>query len=134
MINQTVAKKMLQSLGMLCVVASDGREAVEAVRAAAVAPGGQYDVILMDMTMPQMGGVEATKVSTSLNSSKLEVFICGCILPKWRSIGTLCLKFARLTREGQSAAGMLQFGCDKLPIYPAKITNEEFAVTAIPEG
>ncbi len=61
LINQTVAKKMLGQMGMLCTVASNGAEAVDALRAAAAA-GQQFEVVLMDMAMPVMGGVDATKV------------------------------------------------------------------------
>jgi hypothetical protein len=60
LINQTVAKKMLTSLGLRCEVAANGQEAVQ--RVAAGAPDGrQFDVVLMDMSMPLMGGVEATQ-------------------------------------------------------------------------
>ena len=58
LINQTVAKKMLTQLGMVAVVAANGAEAVDAV----TSPGSHFDVVLMDMAMPVMGGVSATKV------------------------------------------------------------------------
>ena len=61
LINQTVAKKMLGQMGMQCTVASNGAEAVDALRAAGAA-GQQFEVVLMDMAMPVMGGVDATKV------------------------------------------------------------------------
>ena len=65
LINQTVAKKMLTSLGLQCEVAANGQEAVQ--RVAAGAPDGrQFDVVLMDMSMPLMGGVEATQVRAAL--------------------------------------------------------------------
>lgn len=57
LINQTVAKKMLSQMGMVAVVAANGAEAVDAV----TAPGAHFDVVLMDMAMPVMGGVSATK-------------------------------------------------------------------------
>lgn len=59
LINQTVAKKMLSQMGMVAVVAANGAEAVDAV----TAPGAHFDVVLMDMAMPVMGGVSATKVA-----------------------------------------------------------------------
>ena len=61
LINQTVAKKMLGQMGMQCTVASNGAEAVDALRAAGAARQ-QFEVVLMDMAMPVMGGVDATKV------------------------------------------------------------------------
>ncbi len=66
LINQTVAKKVLMSLGMVCEVASDGQEAVEAIKTAAQGPR-MFDLVLMDMAMPVMGGVTATEVGVPLS-------------------------------------------------------------------
>ncbi|KAI8475163.1 MAG: hypothetical protein J3K34DRAFT_487042 [Monoraphidium minutum] len=73
-INQLVAKKMLSGLGMRVVVAGNGAEAVKAVEDAAAAnsnsdgadanagsnSNGGFSVVLMDLLMPVMGGLEAT--------------------------------------------------------------------------
>lgn len=54
---------MLSSLGMTVEVASNGQEAVEAIKRRIGQEGvRQFDVLLMDMAMPVMGGVDATKV------------------------------------------------------------------------
>ena len=74
LINQTVAKKMLGQMGMRCTVASNGAEAVDALRAAA-ATGQQFEVVLMDMAMPVMGGVDATKVSAGVGGFSLPLCI-----------------------------------------------------------
>ena len=55
MMNQKVAKKMLQKMGHGVVVAKNGLEAVKAFEAEA------FDLILMDGQMPVMGGLEATR-------------------------------------------------------------------------
>ena len=60
--NQAVARKMLTTLGMACEVAVNGEEAVAAVKASMVPGGTSFDIVLMDMSMPIMGGVEATRV------------------------------------------------------------------------
>ncbi|MEM1416613.1 MAG: ATP-binding protein, partial [Myxococcota bacterium] len=54
-VNQKVATKLLQRLGITPDVASNGAEAVELVHQA------RYDLILMDMQMPVMDGLQATR-------------------------------------------------------------------------
>ncbi|MDD3609627.1 MAG: response regulator [Halothiobacillaceae bacterium] len=54
-INQQVARELLESAGMRVDVAADGEQGVAAARA------GDYDVILMDMQMPVMDGIAATR-------------------------------------------------------------------------
>ena len=54
-VNRRLAVAMLEKRGHSVVFAHTGREAVEAVRA-----GGVFDLVLMDMQMPEMDGFEAT--------------------------------------------------------------------------
>src|SRR5262249_28536631 len=53
-INQKVAVRLLEKRGHIVRVASTGREA------AAAAASRRFDLILMDVQMPEMGGFEAT--------------------------------------------------------------------------
>lgn len=55
-VNQKVALKMLKDFGLHCDLAEDGLQAVHLARQ------NQYDLILMDLQMPNMDGYQATKV------------------------------------------------------------------------
>jgi signal transduction histidine kinase/CheY-like chemotaxis protein len=55
--NQMVATELLSRLGIELDIAGDGREAVAKARA----NRGRYAAILMDVQMPEMDGLEATK-------------------------------------------------------------------------
>jgi two-component system, sensor histidine kinase len=52
-VNQRVAQRFLERLGHTVTVANDGREAVECWR------GQPFDLVLMDVQMPEMDGFEA---------------------------------------------------------------------------
>jgi two-component system sensor histidine kinase/response regulator len=54
-INQQVARELLEELGMVVDVAGDGAQAVAKV------PAGGFDLVLMDMQMPVMDGLQATR-------------------------------------------------------------------------
>ena len=59
-VNQKVALRLLQRLGYAADVVADGAEAVAAVRERA-GRGRPYDVVLMDVQMPVMDGLDATR-------------------------------------------------------------------------
>jgi PAS domain S-box-containing protein len=68
-INQRLAVALLQRGGHDCDVAQNGREAVEAVQR------GRYDLVLMDIEMPEIGGIEATRLIRALDSPKSRIRI-----------------------------------------------------------
>lgn len=56
LINQEVARELLAEVGLQVDVAADGRQAVE------LAEKNTYQLILMDMLMPNLNGIEATQL------------------------------------------------------------------------
>ncbi|KIT17707.1 response regulator [Jannaschia aquimarina] len=54
-INLRILQKLLEHCGLTCEVAHDGLECVQK------AEEGQYDVVLMDINMPNLDGVAATR-------------------------------------------------------------------------
>ena len=56
LVNQQLAVALLSGEGHEVVVANNGREAVAAIET------GTFDMVLMDLQMPEMDGLEATAI------------------------------------------------------------------------
>lgn len=66
-VNQLVARKLLENLGCQVDIAANGLEAIAAIETA------DYQLVLMDMMMPEMDGITATKNIRKLASDKSNI-------------------------------------------------------------
>jgi PAS domain S-box-containing protein len=66
-VNQEIAVSVLVDAGHEVDVVENGREALTAV------VDGNYDVVLMDVHMPEMDGIEATKAIRALDDDKKDI-------------------------------------------------------------
>ena len=109
-VNQRLALRMLDKLGYRADVAANGLEALEALERQ------PYDLVLMDVQMPEMDGVEAT----------------GRILERWTEderpwIVAMTAEVMQGDREGFLAAGMNDYVAK--PIRPRELVA---AITRTP--
>jgi len=64
--NQGVIRDHLHKVGLDCVMAENGQEGLDFVKERIASNSNPYDLIFMDINMPIMGGVEASKLITEL--------------------------------------------------------------------
>ncbi len=66
-INQMITKKILTKMDLKCDIVDNGEDAVEQIKA------NNYNIILMDIHMPGISGIEATKIVRSFDK-ELTIF------------------------------------------------------------
>jgi two-component system sensor histidine kinase/response regulator len=111
-VNQQVVATMLRKRGHHVDIVADGRQAVEAVGARS------YDVVLMDVQMPEMDGLAATRAIRDM--------------PHGRSVPIIALSAHPLAedRERCLAAGMNGYLTKPVKAHDLFATAEQWADTA----
>ena len=91
MTNQAVVLGMLEEVGMTATVAGNGQQALDALQ------NGDFQIILMDMQMPVMDGLEATRALRKL--------------PKWQTVPVLAMTANAFAEDRQQCleAGMTDY-------------------------
>lgn len=79
---QLLERRILEGMGVSVATANDGREAVE------MAQEGDFDLILMDMQMPEMDGIEATRTIRALRIATPVVPLTANVMQKHRDAFT----------------------------------------------
>jgi signal transduction histidine kinase/CheY-like chemotaxis protein/ligand-binding sensor domain-containing protein len=103
-VNQTLARVLLERMGHRVEVAGNGREAIAALESTA------YDLVLMDIQMPVMDGLEATRRIRSAESTVLNPDI---------PIVAMTAFAMKYDRERCLAAGMNDYLTK--PVLPSKL-------------
>ena len=120
-INAEILEMLLEAKGAGCTICSNGQEIVDAF--ASVKPG-DYDMILMDVQMPVMDGLEATRRIRSGENP------LGRIIPILAMTANAFLEDMQKSRE----AGMDEHLSKPVDIAALEQTVKRFRVTPPPEN
>jgi PAS domain S-box-containing protein len=85
-VNQKVATSMLAAMGYTCEIVTNGLAAVAAVKRA------PYDVVLMDVLMPEMDGVRATQAIRALQELESQPRIIAMTANAMEGDREMCLR------------------------------------------
>lgn len=84
-VNQRLAVRLLEQMGYRTDVVSNGVEAVESVERQ------EYDVVLMDVQMPEMDGLEASRLITNRSSPEARPWIIAMTANAMQGDREMCL-------------------------------------------
>ncbi len=99
LLNQKLIQKILHKLGYKPDIVANGRDAFEAVKER------NYDIILMDIQMPEVDGIEATRmIVEQVDKSRQPAIIA------------ITANITESARESCYSAGMVDFTCKPISI------------------
>ncbi len=105
-VNQMVCTGILEHLGMEAVAVANGREALSMLE------NKPFDLVLMDMQMPEMDGLEATRAIRSTDSKVLD-----------RTIPILALTANAMARDAEACLKAGMDGFVAKPIMPSALED-----------
>lgn len=85
-INQILAAKMLESFGYSCELVENGKQALEKAELA------EFDLVLMDVMMPEMDGLEATRALRKSTKLQKQPYIIAVTANALKGDRELCLE------------------------------------------
>jgi DNA-binding response OmpR family regulator len=75
---RTVGRIFIEKLGFQVIVAADGHEALEVFQRHHAPPAELIALVILDLTMPRMGGVEAMKAIRQIDGGMPVLIASGC--------------------------------------------------------
>jgi DNA-binding response OmpR family regulator len=75
---RTIGRIFIEKLGFKVIVAADGHEAVEVFQRHHAPPAEPIALVILDLTMPRMGGVEAMKAIRQFDATVPVLIASGC--------------------------------------------------------
>lgn len=103
-LNQIVGRAVLEQMGFVVDVAEDGAQAVDLIEQA---PAGHYSAVLMDLHMPVMDGLEATRRLRAL--------------PQGTGLPVIALTAAAFSEDRESCLAAGMDGHISKPLEPAQL-------------
>jgi PAS domain S-box-containing protein len=85
-VNQKILQKMISQLGYSSSIANNGKEAIESVKR------NQIHAVLMDLQMPELDGLEATKIIRGLGDFEKQLPIIAITAHSFKSDKDKCLE------------------------------------------
>jgi signal transduction histidine kinase/CheY-like chemotaxis protein/HPt (histidine-containing phosphotransfer) domain-containing protein len=138
-INQLVARRILEKLGHKVTVVGNGQEALSAVQS------GQFDLVAMDVQMPEMDGLAATAAIRNLpEQARAQIPIVAMTAHAMKGDRERCLRagmdgyVSKPIRAGELAKAISQVTSpgktEKAAASIAKKTNNAIDLAALLEG